>query len=344
MANGAATLTYSDVEGPGLRREGRGRGFSYRDFAGALVRDEETLRRIRGLAIPPAWRKVWISPDASGHIQAVGRDDRGRRQYRYHPQFRAERENEKFEHMLAFADALPQIRGRIAADMARRGAPREKILAVVAHLLEQTLIRIGNEDYARENGSYGLTTLTNRHVRVTSGAVHFQFKGKSGKLWTTSARDRRLARIVRSIHELPGQRLFQYVDENGELAPLNSGDVNAYLREISGQDVTAKDFRTWAGTVAAAAALAALEPAATLSQAKRNLRAVVKEVAQRLGNTPTVCRQCYIHPRIMESYLEGELTLPPRRDRADDASQLSPIEAGVLDFLRWRTAPAALAA
>ncbi|MCC2677056.1 MAG: topB, partial [Ramlibacter sp.] len=251
----SAGLSYVNDDEPGIRREAAGDGFTYRRDRGAVVRDEATLQRIRKLAIPPAWTDVWICPSAQGHLQATGRDARGRKQYRYHPRFREAREETKYEHMLEFARALPELRSKVADHMALRGLPREKVLATVVHLLEATLIRVGNDDYARENRSYGLTTLRDRHVAVEGGQLRFEFKGKSGKTWRLQVQNRRVAKVVRACQELPGQRLFQYRDEQGELREVTSSDVNAYLREITGRDITAKDFRTWAGTVMAALAL-----------------------------------------------------------------------------------------
>lgn len=250
-----AGLRFADVGGPGITRRRVGKGFSYRDARGARIADRTTLKRIRALAIPPAWTEVWIADDDNAHIQAVGRDARGRRQYRYHTAFRAHAEDNKFEHMVAFAQALPELRVHIAQDMARRGMPREKVLATIVHLLERTLIRVGNAEYAKANKSYGLTTLQDRHVAVDGGALRFSFKGKSGREWKLKLDDRRIARIVKQCQDIPGQHLFQYLDEDGQRQPVTSGDVNAYLRDISGQDITAKDFRTWAGTVLAAMAL-----------------------------------------------------------------------------------------
>jgi len=297
------------------------------------------LERIRRLAIPPAWTEVWICPRANGHIQATGRDARGRKQYKYHPEFRELRESTKYEHMLEFARALPALRARLAEHMALRGLPREKVLATVVHLLETTLIRIGNDDYAKSNKSYGLTTLRNPHVKVEGTELLFQFKGKSGKTWRLQVRDRRIARIVRACQELPGQRLFQYQD-GAELREVTSADVNAYLKEITGSDITAKDFRTWAGTVMAALALREFEHFDTQAAQKKNIKAAIERVASRLGNTPTICRKCYIHPEVLNAYIEGGLLLEIKQrveeELREDLAALKPEEAAVLGMLEGR--------
>ena len=302
----AAGLVYVSDEDRGLARERAGDGFAYFKANGDAVQDEATLERIRKLAIPPAWTGVWICARANGHLQATGRDARGRKQYRYHPQFREVRESTKYEHMMEFARALPAIRRRVAEDMALRGLPREKLLATVVNLLETTLIRVGNDDYAKENKSYGLTTLRNPHVKVQGPQLRFQFKGKSGKTWRLQMKDRRIAKIVRACQELPGQRLFQFQDD-GELREVTSADVNAYVRELAGDEYSAKDFRTWAGTIEMAAALMECGPCDDDSEAKSRVVEAVKRVAERLGNTPAVCRECYIHPEIVDRYLDGTL-------------------------------------
>ncbi|GJD94170.1 DNA topoisomerase IB [Methylobacterium iners] len=339
-----AGLTYVDDGMPGLTRRKSGTGFSYRDAKGEPVRDPATLARIRSLAIPPAYTDVWICPRANGHIQATGRDAKGRKQYRYHPDFRQARESTKFEHIMAFADALPGLRARIDRDMKRPGLSREKVLATVVHLLETTLIRVGNDDYAKSNRSYGLTTLRNPHVKVEGTELKFRFRGKSGKTWNLSIKDRRVAKIVKACQELPGQELFQYLDEEGERRDVTSADVNAYLREITGQDITAKDFRTWAGTVLAALALQEFEAFDSEAAAKRNLRAAIEGVAARLGNTPTICRKCYIHPQVLDSYVEGALLLQVKDavedELRDDLERLRPEEAAVLTLLQGRLAAA----
>jgi DNA topoisomerase-1 len=336
----SAGLRYVADDRPGIRRRKSGKGFTYMRADGTKVSDAPVVRRIRSLAIPPAWTDVWICPFADGHVQATGRDARGRKQYRYHPLFREVRESTKYEHVVAFADALPTIRAKVRDHMALRGLPREKVLATVVHLLETTLIRVGNDDYARQNKSYGLTTLKNRHVAVEGSEVRFRFTGKSGKQWSLKVKDRRVAKIIRACQELPGQELLQYLDEEGKQQDVTSGDVNAYLREITGRDVTAKDFRTWAGTVLAALALKELESFDTAAQAKRNLRAALERVAARLGNTPTICRKCYVHPEVLNSYLDGNLVLEIKSEvegeLRNELADLQPEEAAVLAMLRTR--------
>ncbi|KQP72447.1 DNA topoisomerase I [Methylobacterium sp. Leaf111] len=337
-----AGLRYVEDTMPGLTRRKSGTGFAYRDARGQPVQDAKTLARIRALAIPPAYTDVWICPRANGHIQATGRDAKGRKQYRYHPDFRSARDLTKFEHVMAFADALPAIRARVDADMGRRDLPREKVLATVVHLLETTLIRVGNDDYARTNKSFGLTTLRDRHARIEGSALTFRFKGKSGKTWDLGLKDRRVARIVKACQDLPGQELFQYRDADGTVRDVTSADVNAYLREITGQDITAKDFRTWAGTVLAALALQEFEAFDSEAKAKKNLRAAIEGVAARLGNTPTICRKCYIHPQVLDCYLEGALLLQIKDavedELREDLAGLKPEEAAVLGLLQARLA------
>ena len=296
--------------------------------------------RLDALAVPPAYTEVWICADPLGHLQATGRDARGRKQYRYHPRFREVREGAKYEHMLAFAEALPAIRARVDADMRRRGLVREKVLAAVVHLLESTLIRVGSDDYARRNRSFGLSTLRGRHVAVEGSELRFRFTGKSGKSWDLALRDRRIARTVRSLQELPGQRLFQYLDADGARRDVTSTEVNAYLHEIAGRDVTAKDFRTFAGTVLAALALQEFEAVDGEAARKRNIRQAIERVAARLGNTPTICRKCYVHPEILECYLEDGLSLELREEIEeeirDGLAELRPEEAAVLALLHRR--------
>jgi DNA topoisomerase-1 len=334
-----AGLRHVSDHRPGLGRERHGDGFAYFKASGERVSDEATLERIRKLAIPPAWSEVWICPHANGHIQATGRDARGRKQYRYHPQFREVRESNKYEHMMEFADALPAVRARIDEHMRMRGLPRQKVLATIVHLLETTLIRVGNEDYARSNQSFGLTTLRTSHVKVDQGELRFQFRGKSGKVWRLQVKDRRVAKIVRACQELPGQELFQYLDDDGQLQGVSSADVNDYLRDISGRDITAKDFRTWAGTVMAAVTLREGASVDSQAAAGQHLRAVIASVAARLGNTPTICRKCYIHPEIISAYSQGELVLEIRQDvegGGGTPETLGPEEAAVLSLLRER--------
>lgn len=333
-----AGLTYVSDDAPGITRRRAGKGWTYRDPKGQRVSDKRRIAQINKLAIPPAWTDVWICPGPKGHLQATGRDARGRKQYRYHPDFRAARDSTKFTHMLAFASALPDIRDRIDADMAKRGMGRDKVLATVVKLLETTLIRVGNAEYAQANESHGLTTLRDRHADISGSTVRFRFKGKSGKEWDLSLKDRRIARIVRQSQDLPGQHLFQYLDEDGARREIGSGDVNAYLKEIAGRDITAKDFRTWTGTVLAALALSEYEKADSEAAAKRNVRDAIEQVSKRLGNTPTICRKCYIHPEVIDSYMAHELKLQIREEIGKELDQhgLSPVEVEVLKFLRKR--------
>ena len=300
-------LSWCSDELPGIRRTPAGDGFHYHDVKGRPVTDEKALERIRTLAIPPAWTDVWICPRATGHIQATGRDVKGRKQYRYHPDWSAHAAETKFERLPDFARALPKLRRRVEADLNRRGPSRDKVLATAVRLLELTLIRVGNAQYARQNRSYGLTTLHKRHLDVDGAALTFAFKGKSGVEHEVRVRDRRLATVVRSLRELPGQQLFKYRDEAGDLCPVTSDDVNAYIREAMGEQFSAKDFRTWAGTVSAARALRDMEPPASATEAKRRITVCVKAVAGLLGNTPTVCRTSYIHPRVFELFEAGRL-------------------------------------
>ena len=333
-----AGLRYVDDRRPGLRRVPTRRGFDYRRPDGSSVRDEATLRRIQSLAVPPAWTDVWICGDERGHLQATGRDARGRKQYRYHPAWRATRDEAKYERTLGFGKALPKIRRRVARDLARRGLPREKVLAAVVKLLEVTLIRVGNDEYARANNSFGLTTLQDEHARIAGDRLSFRFRAKSGKQFDIRMRDRRLARIVARCQELPGQELLQYVDEAGEVQDVGSADVNAYLREIAGEAYTAKDFRTWAGTVLAAMALRECEAANSATAGKRIVRRAIETVAERLGNTPAVCRRCYVHPEVVEAYLEGGLKEQMRRKvgRELQAAELDLHERDVLRLLQRR--------
>jgi DNA topoisomerase-1 len=300
------------------------------------------LKRIKSLAIPPAWTDVWISPFADGHIQATGRDAKGRKQYRYHARFREVRESTKYEHLVAFAAALPGIRKKVKEHMALPGLAREKVLATVVHLLETTLIRVGNDEYAEQNNSYGLTTLKTRHVAVNGNEVRFRFTGKSGKQWSLRVKDRRIAKIIRACQDLPGQELLQYLDDDGNPQDVTSSDVNAYLKEVTGQEITAKDFRTWAGTVLAAMALNEMQSFDNAAQAKRNLRTAIENVAARLGNTPTICRKCYVHPDVLTTYLDGKLVLEIKaaveNELRDALPGLQPEEAAVLAMLRARLA------
>jgi DNA topoisomerase-1 len=327
-----AGLRYvSDEETPGIARQPHGTGFSYRGLDGRRV-DKSTVKRIRALAIPPAWTSVWISPFVDAHLAATGRDAKGRKQYRYNPEFLQIRNAAKFCHLIAFAEVLPKIRAAVNGDIAKRGLPREKVIATIVSLMEQTNIRIGNEDYVKENGSFGLTTLRNKHVHVAGSELRFLFKGKSGKTWRLSISNRRVANIIRTCQELPGQNLFQYEDETGGFQKITSGDVNDYLREVSGRDVTAKDFRTWAGTVLAATALNGLEG----PPLKKNTRDVIAHVADQLGNTATICRKCYVHPEILVAYESDDLKLNIRNAETECATELDSAERAVLRFLKSR--------
>ena len=316
MADGLATfpteaapkgLTWCSDDHPGLSRKVSKAGFDYLDAKGGRITDEKVLDRIRMLAIPPAWTDVWICPRASGHIQATGRDVKGRKQYRYHNEWSTHASSNKFDKLPAFAAALPRLRKQVEADMAKRGACRDKVLATAVQLLEITLIRVGNAEYARKNRSYGLTTLHKRHLAVDGAGLTFAFKGKSGVEHKVSVRDRRLATVIRSLRDLPGQSLFKYRDEDGDLCPITSDDVNAYIRDAMGEQFSAKDFRTWAGTVSAARALRGMEPATSATDAKRQINICVKATAGLLGNTPTVCRSSYVHPAVFALYESGEM-------------------------------------
>jgi DNA topoisomerase I len=303
----AAGLRYVSHASPGLERKRVGSRFRYLSPEGKTVRDADTLSRIRALAIPPAWTDVWICALEDGHLQAVGRDARGRKQYRYHTRWREVRDEAKYGRLAAFGRALGRIRRRVARDLAQPGLPRDKVLATVVRLLESTFIRIGNAEYARENDSFGLTTLRERQVRVEGSQLRFKFRGKSGVPHEVALADARLARIVRRMQELPGEELFQYVDEDGKTRPIESADVNAYLRSIAGEDFTSKDFRTWAGTLLCARALSTLPPPRSATAGRRDIRRAVEAASQLLRNTPAVCRKCYIHPQVFESYLGGRL-------------------------------------
>jgi DNA topoisomerase I len=306
----AAGLRYSSDSEPGIRRLKQGRGFRYLKPNGRAAGPKE-IERIRKLAIPPAYVDVWICSDRRGHIQATARDARGRKQYRYHPSWTSIRDEAKFDRVAAFAKALPAIRARVKADLALHGLPREKVLAAIVYLLEHVLVRIGNAEYARDNDSYGLTTLKNSHAKSRADLVRFRFRAKSGVIAEYSMRDRRVAKAVRACQELPGQRLFEYVDDGGEIRTVESGDVNEYIRSIAGEEFSAKDFRTWAGTVLCAEYLRAAPPAANEAAARRIVNEALKRVARRLGNTVAVCRKAYVHPEIIDAYLRGS---SPRLD------------------------------
>jgi DNA topoisomerase-1 len=335
-----AGLRYTNDQEPGIRRIPAGSSFRYVGPGGRRVRNASTLKRIASLVIPPAWTDVWICSDPRGHLQAVGRDARRRKQYRYHPKWREVRDEAKYNRMIAFGQALPKIRRRVHRDIRRRGLPREKVLAAVVRLLELTALRVGNEEYASQNKSYGLTTIRQRHARVKGKIITFDFRGKGGKRWKVDVDHSRLSRIVRKCQELPGQDLFQFVDEQGAVHDITSSDVNDYLADLTGQDFTAKDFRTWTGTVLAALALRELEPIGTKAGAKRNLVRAIEQVAKRLGNTPSICKKCYIHPVILDSYLDGALVAALRKSgehvMRTSLTRLRPEEAAVIALLQQR--------
>jgi DNA topoisomerase-1 len=335
-----ARLRYVRDDTPGITRHKAKDGFDYRRPDGEPVRDAETLQRIRSLAIPPAWTEVWICPHPQGHLQATGRDARGRKQYRYHPRWRAVRDESKFAKMLIFGRALPKIRARVEADLKRRGLSRERVLAAVVRLMELTLFRIGNPEYAKENKHFGLTTLRRRHVAIDGAHIHLSFRGKSGIRHDSDINDRRLARIVKQCRDLPGYELFQYLDEDGNRHTIDSEDVNDYLREIGGEEITAKDFRTWAATNLAALALQELAEFDTEATRKKAIVRAVEQVAKHLGNTPAICRRCYIHPAIFEGYLDGtlidSLQQQTRAYLTQNIEGMSPEEAAVTAFLQLR--------
>jgi DNA topoisomerase-1 len=331
----AAGLRYVSDTTPGIRRRRSGRGFGYVEPDGRPVRDQATLARIRSLAIPPAYTDVWICPAVNGHLQATGRDARGRKQYRYHPRWREVRDETKFGRMLAFSEALPRLRARVEQDLSLPGLPRAKVLATVVRLLECTGIRVGNDEYARANRSFGLTTLRDHHVEVSGAKLRFEFRGKSGKTHRVALSNRRLARIVARCQALPGADLFQYVDDEGARVSIGSGDVNEYLREITSEDFTAKDFRTWSGTLQAVAALEALGPAATEREAKSAILQAIDQVAEQLNNTRAVCRKYYVHPAVIETYQAGTLHDALRNGGPPPSgSGLSPEEQAVVRLLR----------
>ena len=340
----AAGLRYASDEEAGVRRVRKGRGFAYLGRDGKVIRDAGELRRIRGLAIPPAWTAVWISPSPLGHIQATGRDARGRKQYRYHARWREVRDEAKYGKLADFAKALPRMRARVAADLARPGIPREKVLATAVRLLEETLIRVGNTEYAKTNKSYGLTTLRAKHVDVEGSHLVFRFRGKGGKDHEVDLRDGRLARVVSRLEQLPGQHLFQYLDDDGVARPIGSEDVNTYLHEIAGEDLTAKDFRTWAGTVLAARALAGMRPARNERVARGRIAQAIDVVASRLHNTRAVCQRCYVHPAIVDAWLRGALPAAlarPERVRTDSGLSSHEVAVAALLGARARRARAA---
>jgi DNA topoisomerase-1 len=340
-----AGLRYVTDSTPGITRKRWGKSFRYFKPDGTPLKDPTVLARIKSLAIPPAWTEVWICTNANGHLQATGRDARKRKQSRYHPRWREVRDETKYERMKIFGEALPKIREHVERDLALPGLPREKVLATIVRLLETTFIRVGNEEYARENHSYGLTTLHNKHADIKGSTVHFKFKGKSGKLHNIDVQDRRLARIVKQCQDLPGYELFQYVDEDGSQRSIDSDDVNEYLRSITGQPFTAKDFRTWAGTCLACAMLREFEAFESQTQAKKNVVEAVKQVAERLGNTPSVCRKCYVHPAVIESYMGGEMVKSfeeqVKKEMAKSSHALRQEELDFLHLLEYRAKLAA---
>jgi DNA topoisomerase-1 len=331
----AARLHYSTDNRPGIRRVKNGKGFRYLRPDGTPVRDRKVLDRIRALVIPPAWTEVWISPDPLGHLQATGRDARRRKQYRYHARWRRVRDDTKYGRMLEFGRALPTIRRRIDADLGRNGLERRKVLAAIVKLLQQTLIRVGNDEYARDNQSFGLTTMRDRHVKVNGSSIAFVFRGKSGIKHEFEFNDRKLAQIVKRCRDLPGQELFQYRDPHGKVVDIGSGDVNDYLKEISGEDFTSKDFRTWCGTVHALELLRKCEAAASEAKAKKVISQCIEKVAQQLGNTKAVCRKSYVHPAVIDAYLDGSITRRAGRGMRA-VGKLTQAETAVLALLRRR--------
>jgi DNA topoisomerase I len=337
-----AGLRYVSDDQPGYTRKPKGDDFEFFDTDGKAIRDETRLLRIRRLAVPPAYKDVWICPSPNGHIQATARDARGRKQYRYHERWREARAENKYDRMLVFGQALPKIRRRVNKDMGLRDLPRNKVLATVVHLLGRTFIRIGNEEYARENKSFGLTTMRDRHIDVKGAKLSFSFRGKSGVQHEIDVNDRRLANIIRKLQDLPGQDIFQCEDEAGEVRNITSQDVNDYLAEITGEEFTAKDFRTWAGTVLTAMALSAQGPAENETQAKENIKVAITAVAKILGNTPTVCRKCYVHPVVLESYLDGDMIEGLKQKTEETLSEnledLRAEEAAVMSFIQAKLA------
>jgi DNA topoisomerase-1 len=334
----AAGLRYVSDTKSGIKRVRSGRGFRYIDTDGKPVRDKETLARIKSLVIPPAWKDIWICPNPKGHLQVTGRDARGRKQSRYHPRWREVRDETKYERMLLFGSELPNIRERVEQDLKTPGLPQPKVLATIVHLMETTLIRIGNEEYARQNKSYGLTTMRNKHVDVDGATVTFHFQGKSGVKHTVDINDRRIARIIQRCQDLPGYELFQYVDKDGTHHSVDSADVNGYLREISNQNFTAKDFRTWAGSLLTCMTLRAFEAFESEKEATKNIVQAIKAVAARLGNTPSVCRKCYVHPAVLEWYMSGTMAAkkqrPPEDHHGEMIEELRREEAILLKLLR----------
>jgi DNA topoisomerase-1 len=333
----AAGLRYVTDAMPGITRKRRGRGFAYVAPDGSTVRERQAIERFHSLVIPPAWTNVWICPIENGHLQVTARDARGRKQYRYHPKFREQRDGTKFERLFAFGDVIWKIRNTVERDIMLEGLPREKVLATLVWLLERTFIRVGTEELSRVNKSYGLTTLRKKHVAVDGSELRFEFRGKSGVEHAVTVDDERIAHIVQRCHDLRGEVLFKYIDDNGTRREVEAGDVNDYLREITGAEITAKDFRTWAGTMIAAEVLRNTGPAKTVKQANRNIVEAIDETATRLGNTRAVCRKYYIHPTLVESYLRHEVLPPMGRQRVAvrrPGGKLRRHEAEVLAFLR----------
>ncbi len=329
-------LVWGDDSAPGIRRRRAGKGFTYLTSTGRRLTNQPTLRRIKALAVPPAWTDVWICPDAAGHLQATGRDAKGRKQYRYHAQFRAHRDSAKFERLYEFGTALPAIRKQIAHDIRRRGMPKQKVVATAIRLLESTLVRVGNEEYARENGSFGLTTLRDQHAKFTSTGMRLAFKGKHGIASEVAVKDQRLRRIVKQCQDLPGQVLFQYVGDDEAPHPITSTDVNEYLREVTGLPVTAKDFRTWMGTLLATSAFAALPAPTSDANARASVVRVCETVSEHLGNTPSVCRSSYVHPDVIEWYRDGSLAERWQATPARGSARLVVEERKLLVLLRPR--------
>ncbi len=334
----SAGLKYINDSLPGIRREGKGKKFKYVDSNGKIIRDKKTLQRIQALVIPPAWKNVWICAFENGHIQCVGWDARNRKQYKYHSRWREVRDQTKYDKMIGFAHALPKIRNQIKKDLSHPGLPKVKVVATVVRLLETTLIRVGNEEYAKENRSFGLTTMYSRHVKIKGKALHFKFRGKSGIDHSIDVEAPWVSHIVKKCHDLPGRELFQYVDAEGNHHPIDSHDVNSYLHEVAGEQFTAKDFRTWAGTVHAASTLQGFDELTSVTQKKKNIVQTIEQVAKRLGNTKAVCRKCYIHPAVLEAYLNGNLTasLKQAQRSSKKLARLSAEEKAVLSFLKMQ--------
>lgn len=332
-----AGLRYVNDQRPGFSRRPEGEGFVYLDTDGQVIGDERTLARVKSLAIPPAWTDVWICPSPTGHLQATGRDEKGRKQYRYHPRWREVRDETKYHRMIAFGEALPVIRSQVLGDLSARGLPRERIVATVIQLMDETAIRVGNDEYARENHHYGLTTMEDRHVDVSGATLHFHFTGKGGRETILDVRDRRVAGIVKRCLDLPGHELFQYMDEHGRRHAIESAHVNQYLQGVTGEDFTAKDFRTWHGTVCAAQALRDIGGFSSQTEAKHNIAQAIREAATHLRNTPAICRKSYVNPEIIDAYLDGSL-LPALEAERAEVEGLHPEEVAVLELLRQREA------